>query len=55
MVSLVEIPEEQCMTFEVHRHAAEEHRKIEEVRELQEFLTCFKKQRQDKVIQVKLR
>jgi hypothetical protein len=55
MVSLEEIPQEQCMTFEVHRQAAEEHRKIEEVRELQEFLTCFMKQRQDKVTQVKLR
>jgi hypothetical protein len=29
--------------------AAEEHRKAEEARELQEFLACFKKERQGKV------
>jgi hypothetical protein len=45
MVTLEEIPEEQCKTFKTHRQAAEERRKAEEARELQEFLACFKKER----------
>jgi hypothetical protein len=53
MVTLEEILEEQHKTFEAHRQAAEEHRKTKEVRELQEFLACFKKERQGKVTQVK--
>jgi hypothetical protein len=53
MVTLEEIPEEQCKALEVHRWAAEERRKVEEAREPQEFLACFKKERQGKVTQVK--
>jgi hypothetical protein len=53
MVTLEEIPEEQCKAFKVHRHATEERRKTEEAWELQEFLACFKKVWQGKVIQVK--
>jgi hypothetical protein len=53
MVTLEEIKEEQCKAFEAHRKATEEHRKAEEARELQEFLACFKKERQGKVTQVK--
>jgi hypothetical protein len=53
MVTLEEILEEQHKTFEAHRQAAEEHRKTKEVQELQEFLACFKKERQGKVTQVK--
>jgi hypothetical protein len=49
MVTLEEISEEQRKAFEAHRQAAEECRKAEEVRELQEFLACFKKERQGKV------
>jgi hypothetical protein len=39
--------------FEAHCQAVKEHRKAEEVRELQEFLICFKKEMQGKVTQVK--
>jgi hypothetical protein len=53
MVTLEEIPEEQRKAFEVHRQATEECRKTEEAQELQEFLACFKKERQGKVTQVK--
>jgi hypothetical protein len=53
MVTLEEIPEEQRKAFEAHRQAAEERRKVEKVRELQEFLACFKKERQGKVTDVK--
>jgi hypothetical protein len=53
MVTLEEIPEEQRKAFEAHRQAAEERRMVEEAWELQEFLTCFKKERQGKVTQVK--
>jgi hypothetical protein len=52
-VTLEEIPEEQRKAFEAHRQAAEERRMVEEAWELQEFLTCFKKERQGKVTQVK--
>jgi hypothetical protein len=53
MVTLEEIPKEQCKVFEVHRQATEEHRKTEEARVLQGFLTCFKNERQGKLTQVK--
>jgi hypothetical protein len=53
LVTLEEILEEQRKAFEVHRLATEEYRKTEEARELQEFLACFKKERQGKVTQVK--
>jgi predicted HTH transcriptional regulator len=53
MVTLEEILEERCKVFEAHRQAAKEHRKAEEAWELQEFLACFKKERQGKVTQVK--
>jgi hypothetical protein len=53
MVTLEDIPEEQRKAVEVHRRAAEERRKVEEVRKLQEFLTCFKKERQGKITRVK--
>jgi hypothetical protein len=53
MVTLEDISEEQRKVFEAHRKAAEERGKAEEARELQEFLTCFKKERQGKVTQVK--
>jgi hypothetical protein len=53
MVTLDEIPEEQRKAFEAHRKSTEEHQKAEEARELQEFLSCFKKERQGKVTQVK--
>jgi hypothetical protein len=53
MLTLDEIPEEQRKAFEVHGQATEERRKAEEAWELQEFITCFKKERQGKVTQVK--
>jgi hypothetical protein len=53
MVTLDEIPEEQRKAFEAHRKSTEERQKAEEVWELQEFLSCFKKERQGKVTQVK--
>jgi hypothetical protein len=53
MVTLEEIPVEQHKAFKAHRQAAEERGKVEEARELQEFLICFKKERQCKVTQVK--
>jgi hypothetical protein len=53
MVTLEEIPEEQCKALEAHRRAVEERRKVEEAREPQEFHTCFKKERQGKVTQDK--
>jgi hypothetical protein len=53
MMTLEEVPEEQRKAFEAHQWAAEERRKAEEAWELQEFLTCFKKERQGKVTQVK--
>jgi predicted Holliday junction resolvase-like endonuclease len=53
MVTLEEISEEQCKAFEAHQQAAEEHRKTEEAWKLEEFLACFKKERQGKVTQVK--
>jgi hypothetical protein len=53
MVTFEEILEEQHKAFKAHRHATKEHRKVEEAQELQEFLACFKKERQDKVTQVK--
>jgi hypothetical protein len=51
MVTLDEILEEQLKVFVAHHQATEEHRWAEE--ELQEFLACFKKERQSKVTQVK--
>jgi hypothetical protein len=53
MMTLEEVPKEQCKAFEAHRHATEERRKAEEALELQEFLACFKKERHGKVTQVK--
>jgi hypothetical protein len=53
MMTLEEILEEQRKAFEVHQQAVEERRKVEKARELQEFLTSFKKERQGKVTQVK--
>jgi predicted HTH transcriptional regulator len=53
MLTLDEIPEEQRKAFEVHGQATEERRKAEEAWELQEFIACFKKERQGKVTQVK--
>jgi hypothetical protein len=53
MVTLEEIPKGQHMVFEAHRQAVEECRKAEEARELQEFLACFKKERQGNVTQVR--
>jgi hypothetical protein len=53
MVTLEEIPEQQCKAFEAHRQATEKRRKVEEAQELQEFLACFKKERQGKDTQVK--
>jgi hypothetical protein len=53
MVTLEDIPEEQRKAVEVHRQAAEECRKVEEVQKLQEFLACFKKERQCKITRVK--
>jgi hypothetical protein len=53
MVTLEEISEEERKAFETHRQATEECRKAEEAQELQEFLMCFKKERQGKVTQVK--
>jgi hypothetical protein len=53
MVTLEEVPKEQRKAFEAHRQAAEERRKTDEARELQEFLACFKKERQGKITQVK--
>jgi hypothetical protein len=52
MVTLEEIPEEQRKAFKAHRQAVEERRKTEEAWELQEFLACFKNERQGKVTQV---
>jgi hypothetical protein len=40
------------MVFEAHRQATEERRKAEEAWEIQEFLTCFRMERQGKVTQV---
>jgi hypothetical protein len=42
---LEEVLEDARMAFEAHRKVAEEHRKIEEARQLQEFIACFKKDR----------
>jgi vacuolar-type H+-ATPase subunit H len=53
MATLEEVPKEAHRVFEAHHKAAEEHRKAIEARELQEFLACFKKGRQDKITQVK--
>jgi hypothetical protein len=44
MVTLEEIPEQQCKAFEAHRQAAKKRRKVEEAQKLQEFLACFKKE-----------
>jgi hypothetical protein len=49
MVTMEEILEKERKAFEVHRQAAEECRKTEEAQELQEFLACFKKERQGRV------
>jgi hypothetical protein len=53
MMTLEEILEEQRKAFEAHQQATEGHRKVEEAREVHEFLACFKKERQGKVTQVK--
>jgi hypothetical protein len=53
MMALEEISEEQRKAFDARRLATGERRKAEEVRVLQEFLACFKKERQGKVTQVK--
>jgi hypothetical protein len=52
METLEDIPEEQRKAFEAYQQATEERRKVEEARELQEFLAYFK-ERQGKVTQVK--
>jgi hypothetical protein len=49
MVTMEEILEKERKAFKVHRQAAEECRKTEEAQELQEFLACFKKERQGRV------
>jgi hypothetical protein len=51
--TLEEVPEEVGRAFEAHHKAAEERSKAVEARELQEFLACFKKDRQGKITQVK--
>jgi hypothetical protein len=53
MVTLDEVPEEQRKAFEAHRKTAEEHRKAHEARELQEFHSCFKKEKQGKIMPIK--
>jgi hypothetical protein len=53
MATLEEVPEEARRAFKTHHTAAEECRKVVEARKLQEFLTCFKKDRQGKITQVK--
>jgi hypothetical protein len=52
METLEEVLEEARMAFEAHHKAAEERRKVVEAQELQEFLSCFKKDRQGKITQV---
>jgi hypothetical protein len=43
MVTLEEVPEDTRKVFDSHRKAVEKHREMNKARELQEFLTCFKK------------
>jgi hypothetical protein len=43
MVTLEEVPEDTRKVFASHRKAIEKHREMNKARELQEFLTCFKK------------
>jgi hypothetical protein len=51
--TMEEDPREARRVFGAHRKATEERRKAIKGRGLQEFLTCFKKDRQGKITQVK--
>jgi hypothetical protein len=53
MTMLEEVPGEARRAFEAHHKAAEECRKAVKAQELQEYLACFKKDRQGKITQVK--
>jgi hypothetical protein len=53
MTMLEEVSKEARRAFEAHHKASEEYGKAIEARELQEFLTCLKKNRQGKITQVK--
>jgi hypothetical protein len=45
-VTLEEVLEDARIAFEEHQRVAEERRKVAKAKEIQEFLTCFKKDQQ---------
>jgi hypothetical protein len=53
MATLEEVLEEARRAFETHHKVADECRKAIKARELQDFLACFKNDRQGKITQVK--
>jgi hypothetical protein len=53
MATLVEVPKDAHKVFEEHQKVVQKHRKDAEAKELQEFLACLKKDRQDVVTHVK--